>query len=72
MYANDSVGFNRLLEGVEATMWNGGCYDWWVNLHGQRMALLIMADTRVRRGEWVLSHTCHYHLIQHMESWDHL
>ena len=66
MYANDSKGFNRLLEGAEATMWNGGCYDWRVNQHGQRVAygaatdaeqdiatMLIMADARVRKGEWV-------------------
>ena len=65
MYADDPVNFNRLLEGAESTMWNGGCYDWRVDGMGQKVAyggatdaeqdiaaMLIMAHRRVERGEW--------------------
>lgn len=65
MYCNDQEHFNRLLEGGDATMWNGRWYDWRVGPYGNRVAygaatdaeqdiaaMLVLADRRVQRGGW--------------------
>lgn len=63
MYCNDQIHFDALLEGADATMWNGAYYDWRVNTDNQRVAyggatdaeqdiaaMLIMAH---RREDWI-------------------
>lgn len=73
MYCNDQEHFDMLLEGADATMWNGQYYDWRVDAYGNKMALggatdaeqdiaamLIMAQSRVDSGEWMDYHNGYY------------
>lgn len=65
LFLDDQTHFNKLVEGGEATMWNGQCYDWRVDAGNQRAAYgaatdaeqdiaaaLLMAHDRVLSGNW--------------------
>lgn len=65
LYSDDQETFDTIWESAEQYMWNGRCYDWRVDEHGQRTATgaatdaeqdialsLIFADRLVNQRKW--------------------